>query len=117
MKYEYELDDLRKAYRQYLEFKYPDKSHVNITTKVGDAFFIFGLVREAEAWSLIRKSDPQLRRILIDEFLTERANPTKDSAGYLRAIRDLREFNQLLELIEEARTLRPRSIQLTLDDI
>ena len=117
MKYEYEVSEFKKAYRRYLELKHPELSHINITTKVGDAFFLFGQTRESEAWAILRKSEPQIRNLLLDEFLTERKRPVKDASGYLRAFRELKEFIALVEMIEQARTLQPRLIQLPLDGI
>lgn len=117
LKYEYWLDDFRKSFQYYLTKIHPDWNEKSISTRVSDAFFLFRCYSQEEAWkvTITNESIAGLKEE-IEDLLIARKSSKKDASGYLRAIKELREFSRLVGMIEQARMLKPREIQLSFDD-
>lgn len=116
LKYEYWAEDFRKAFRYYLKKKHEDWNEKTISTIESDAFFLFRYNSEEEAWRLTIESEhTEDLRSELEDILVQRKNSKKDAAGYLRAIKELREFARLVRMVEDSRRLKPREIQLSFD--
>lgn len=114
LKYEYWLDDFRKAFRLYLTQKHPNWNEKSVATRESDAFIFFRWYSEEEAWEITITQGEHIEKVReeLEDLLVERKNTKKDATGYIRAIRELQEFVHIVVAIEEARKQKPRSIQL-----
>lgn len=111
----YALPMLRKAYNVYLTAKHPKLHPKSVRTRSDDVFSIFKWMGEEEGWAFIL-DDGRLHeervQFLADNYLSQRKNPTKDAMGYLRALREFREFIRVVESIERARIRLPRKVSV-----
>lgn len=116
LKSSYWVDDFRKAFEVYLGKVHPNWNKKTIITYASDAFFFFRQYSEEEAWSVLLNSasNKEMLRQEIEDLLVQRKNTKRDATGYLRAIEELQDFINLVHLLEEARKLKPREVQLEL---
>lgn len=119
LKYDYWLDSFKKVFEVYLKKVHPNWTDKSVKTRVSDAFILFRWYQEEEAWDLTITQGEFIERLRseMEDMLASRANYKRDAAGYIRAIKELQEFVNLVHLIEKARKLKPRIIQLTFDDL
>lgn len=115
MRRKYSISGLKKAYRAFIELKYPTLSKRGASTKVDDAFYIFRAFKDEDPWYFILEPtrDAQLKEELTVRLqLAERKNPKRDAGGYVRAMREFRGFLDLIGTIEAAELRIPRKIEV-----
>lgn len=118
LKYDYWIDAFKKGFEFYLRKVHPNWTDKSVKTRVSDAFILFRWYSEDEAWDLTVTKGEFIEHIRseMEDMLVGRANYKRDTAGYIRAIKELQEFVNLVSLVEKAKKLKPRTIQLTFDD-